>query len=206
MAGFMGKGALVQDDKAGSRRLEVSISDYGQNDVAFEEAQPGTFEVFLDEALTGGETAINQDYDFIVLAATATDADGIYLSYPTTEGPGTEEEQSATYSGTTLLLVSHKEYASQQKAKFRSLLKEVFKRTPDVLIPDPPYGAGKSLGDQTAEMRQLVEILTAGEKRNRGEVDVDRWYRRVGAAQFRGLGRKRWESVIRKGRTKILLD
>jgi len=203
MAGFMGEGAIVHDHKAGTPRLEVSMSGNDQESIAPEDDQTGTFEIFLDESPAGDQPASKKQYSFIIVAATATDADGIYIQYPTTEGPGTEKEQTATYSGTALLLISHKEYASQQEAKFQASVKAV-EQNPNA--PDPPYGQGKSLVAQMKEMRELVDLLREREKRDGLGVDVNRWYRRVGAVQFRGVGGKRWESIMRKGRTKILLD
>lgn len=206
MAGFMGEGGIVQGQKAGNYTLESSGGDNDQEEAAPQNVPSGTFEVFLDESLADGYSGLINRCRFIILAATATNADGIYLRYPTTEGTGTEEEVSATYSGTALLLISHKEYAFSQKAKYRSLLKDVCKRRPDVLIPDPPYGQGKSLVDQAIELGKLVQKLRKQEKTDIGGIGFRHRYRRIGTVQFRGLSRKRWESIMEKGKTKILLD
>jgi hypothetical protein len=206
LAGFMGKGVMKKDHGTGTYTLDVTTTGENPETAVLDNDPHGTFEAYLDDA-TDVDKRLDHRYEFIVLAATATKVDGYHLRDPTTEGPAeTEEEQLATYSGTALLLESHKAYAYKQRAIYRSLVREVVKRNPAGFVRHPAFGHGKSLALRTEDMRKLVNKLRDRAKRDCGGIGIDKWYRRIGSMQFRGLGRKRWEYLMKDGRAKILLD
>lgn len=183
-----------------------------------------SFDLFPDEAPSTIDDG-PKSCTFIVLAASATSADGrqVYLSSQhrssgkvarpaahskISESPeGGAELSSRTYSGIGLLLIGAKAYKKQQDEAFKAHLREVVARSPEKSWPDPPYGQGKSLVDQTIDRCMLVATLHSAlsyVKEQGG--NEDSLYRRTGALEFSGMSEEEWRAMTDRGASKIWLD
>ncbi|KAF2271384.1 HET-domain-containing protein [Westerdykella ornata] len=200
MAGYMGTARLKPSrSESKDHELELVTRDGRKYKVG------GLFDVHLDE-VSSEDDGPTLEMEFILLAASCISESGMPVDDNDEKEYEDEDINQRTYTGTALLLVSHKEYASRQYAKYRALLKEVVARSPNYLIPDPPYGTGKSLVEQTEDIRKLVEVLTSTEKREvEGGLGLDRCYRRAGVFIFQGMKRDMWKSIKAGGRTGIRL-
>ncbi|KAF1968019.1 HET-domain-containing protein, partial [Bimuria novae-zelandiae CBS 107.79] len=164
MLGYVAQGTLAT--KAESQAFAVELSGLDQ------QKPGGSFDVFLDEALPPTSKKDPTSQPFIILASSVTSANesghyrpsqrmtprlsGYAATRPTALGGPTAP---TTYSGIALLLVPMSAYIARQKSTFKELLQEVVRRSPEQSWPDPPYGKGKSLVDQTRDMQKLVTTL-----------------------------------------------
>lgn len=203
MTGYIGNGTLGRN---GDWLLKP------EQDIGVECAKErGVWEVFLDETLPEHEHMSGRiEVQFVVLVASSTSPRNTTRPHYFTEHPESQSSNNdITYSGTALLLVPHQTYFSLQRDKYNSLnslLREVVSRPPNNLTPDPPYGSGKSLVDQTKDMCSLITVLKEREKIHSQGVGLDRCYRRIGAMTFRGVPEKMWERIKGDGPVKIVLD
>jgi hypothetical protein len=205
VSGYVGQGIL------GSSANTLSLKINGKKDTVIHQAGSSIFEVFLDESLS--EDYMSQTYfKFIVLAASEDDVFGAgrQTSVPNAAAAVVSlvdpKATPTTYSGTAILLLPSQVYAAQQHRIYKSLLKEVAARSPDHLIPDPPFGQGKSLVDRTADMRRVVGALRDARKSVEKEGGQGQCYRRIGAMEFRSVSEKIWKLISSEERQKIWLE
>lgn len=218
MLGYVAEGTLAQISGSYCLNLDLPADDLHI---------PATcFNVFLDESPTDTSEFVQATYPFIVLAASATSADGTRpgltsqqrssgnSAWPRNQSdshvavPRQQAKSSPiTYSGIGLLLEPVTAYKARQDVALGKLLREVVSRSPDRSWPDPPYGQGKSLVDRTTDVRLLVGTLrkTLRYVEEQG-CQKDSLVRRVGAIQFRDIGERAWEAMTRDGKSKIWLD
>lgn len=218
LLGYVARGSL--SSTRGSDILTIKMHGGGS------QQSSGSFRVFLDEKyprIPGKQPTL---YDFIILATSATSAGGNY-DYPSSQykaSPGStryppvrgannktlDEDRSSsevTYSGIALLLTSVSAYKIRQGTRYKSLLREVVKRSPDQSWPDPPYGQGKSLVDRTEDMRLLIATLrTATRHVIKEGGTADSLYRRLGAIKFRDVPEELWKAMTKAGKRRIWLD
>jgi hypothetical protein len=180
----------------------------------------GRFDILLDEALPDISKPDPAPHSFIILAATATSANGSRPILPSQNSESKSFNRSrntvhvestdltpSSYSGIALLLTPAKMYKAFQDEIFKRLLKEVVVRSPDKHWPDPPYGQGKSLVDRTTDMRMLVATLRHSLRyvKEKGGHE-DSLHRRIGAIEFRDMSEETWKAIVKEGKSKIWLD
>lgn len=78
-------------------------------------------------------------------------------------------------------------------------------KRPEEREPDPPYGMGKSLFQETAVLRDIVKYPKEKEQTGIEKIGAGSWYRRVGAVKFRGLSMETWRELTNSGRVQIPL-